>query len=221
MPNILQSRQNMISCQLKTWGVLDHAILGLMLHTPREKFVPEAYQQLAYADTDIPLLKNQKMLPPKTLARAIQALDIQHADHILEIGTGSGYGTLLLARLGKKLTSIEIVPELHHLAKQNLDAFSPHNITLILGDGALGDNATPDNRFDKILVTGCYPEFIPNELLNQLKPGGKLFTFIGNAPSQEAVLISKSADNVVSQESLFETVVTPLIHAPTHHHFNF
>lgn len=221
MPNILQSRQNMISCQLKTWGVLNQAILGLMLHAPREKFVPEAYQQLAYADTDIPLLKNQKMLPPKTLARAIQALDIQHADHILEIGTGSGYSTLLLARLGKKLTSIEIVPELHHLAKQNLDTFSPHNITLILGDGALGDSTAPDNLFDKILVTGCYPEAIPNELLNQLKPGGKLFAFIGHAPSQEAVLISKSLDNVVSQESLFETVVTPLIHAPIHHRFNF
>lgn len=221
MPNIQQSRQNMISCQLKTWGVLNHAILGLMLHTPREKFVPEAYQQLAYADTDIPLLKNQQMLPPKTLARAIQALDIKHSDHILEIGTGSGYGTLLLARLGKKLTSIEIVPELHHLAKQNLDTFSPHNITLILGNGALGDSTTPDNLFDKIFITGSYPESIPNELINQLKPGGKLFAFIGKAPSQEAVLISKSTNNIVSQESLFETVVTPLMHAPVHNRFNF
>lgn len=221
MPNIQQSRQNMISCQLKTWGVLNHAILGLMLHTPREKFVPEAYQQLAYADIDIPLLKNQKMLPPKTLARAIQALDIQASDHILEIGTGSGYGTLLLARLGKKLTSIEIEPELHQLAKQNLETFSPHNITLILGDGALGDNGTTDNLFDKIFVTGCYPESVPSELMSQLKPGGKLFAFVGKAPSQEAVLISKSLNNIVSQESLFETVVTPLVHAPARHPFNF
>ncbi len=221
MPNFLEARQNMISCQLKTWGVLNAAVLGLMLHTPREKFVPEAYQQLAYADTDIPLLHNQRMLPPKTLARAIQALEIQATDHILEIGTGSGYSTLLLSRLGKKLTSIEIIPELLSLAKQNLDPFTPHNIELILGNGALGDTSTPEKTFDKILVTGSYAEFIPSALINQLSPGGKLFVFVGKTSTQEAIIMSKSLDNHLSQESLFETVVTPLMDAPLHHRFDF
>lgn len=221
MPNFLEARQNMISCQLKTWGILNPALLGLMLHTPREKFVSEAYQQLAYADTDIPLLHNQKMLPPKTLARAIQALEIQPTDHILEIGTGSGYSTLLLSRLGKKLTSIEIIPELLALAKQNLESFSPHNIELILGNGALGDGATPAKMFDKILVTGSYPEFIPSTLINQLNPLGKLFAFVGNAPTQEAIILSKSLDNVLAQESLFETLVIPLIDVPFQKRFDF
>lgn len=221
MPNLLLAKQNMICCQLKTWGILNPGILGLILHAPREKFVPEAYQQLAYADTEIPLLQNQTMLPPKTLARAIQALDIQATDHILEIGTGSGYGSLLLSRLGKKLISIEIFPELFELAKNNLTSFSPHNIELILGNGALGDLSSPTKTFDKILVSGAYPESIPSALINQLNPGGKLFAFVGQSPAQEAILISKASDNTLSQESLFETVVTPLIDPPMHNQFDF
>jgi len=211
----------MISCQLKTWGVLDSSVLGLMLHTPREKFVPKAYEHLAYADTDIPIIGNQKMLPPKTLARGIQALSILPTDHILEIGTGSGYSTLLLSRLGKKVTSFEMIPELFALAKENLDSFSVHNVDLILNNGALGDPALPLKTFDKIFVAGSYPDTIPSALINQLNPGGKLFAFIGNAPVQEAVLLSKSMDNQITQESLFETVVTTLIDGPTHSKFEF
>ena len=221
MPNFSQARQNMICCQLKTWGILDSALLNLMSHTQREKFVPKAYEHLAYADTELPILQDQKMLPPKTLARAIQALEIKPTDHILEIGSGSGYSTLLLSRLAHKLTSIEIRPELFALTKKNLEAFAPHNIELILANGALGHPDNPDKVFDKILITASYAECIPAALIHQLNLGGKLFAFVGNAPVQQGILLSKLQNNTVIQESLFETMVMPLIDAPIDPRFHF
>lgn len=221
MQNFLQARQNMIDSQLKTWGVLNSTLLELIRHTPREKFVPNPYVQLAYADTDIPLSHHQKMLAPKTLARAIQALDLHPLDQVLEIGTGLGYSTLLLSRLSKKLTSIEIIPDIFEQAKKNLSAFSPHNIDLILGDGAQGYFTTPAKTFDKIFVSGSYPDSIPTALINQLNPGGKLFAFVGKTAPHEAILLSKSSEGTLSQQSLFETVVTPLMNVPEQNRFEF
>ena len=221
MPNFLLARQNMTSSQLKAWGVLDPALLSLVLHTPREKFVPLAYQDLAYTDIDIPISPNQNMLNPKTLARAIQALTIQPTDNILEIGTGSGYSTLLLSRLGKNLTSIEIIPELFEQAQKNLISFSPHNIEFILGNGALGAPSPPAKTFDKIFVSGSYVNTIPTALIAQLSPRGKLFAFVGTPPIQEAILITKLHDNTLIKKSLFETLVANLINAPTNNLFNF
>lgn len=221
MPNFLQARQNMIDSQLKPWGILNSALLNIIFHLPREKFVSIGYEALSYSDSALPLLHNQKMLPPKTLARAIQALDIQHTDSILEIGTGSGYSTMLLSRLCKHLTSIEVNPDIFELAKKNIESFSPHNVDLILGNGALGYFPMPTKTFDKIFVASSYATSIPTALLEQLNPGGKLFAFLGEPPIQEAVLLSKSLDNALSQQSLFETVVMPLIGAPSHNRFEF
>lgn len=221
MPNFLQARQNMIDSQLKPWGILNPALLNIIFHLPREKFVPTDYQALAYSDSSLPLLHDQKMLPPKTLARAIQALTIQSADTVLEIGTGSGYSTLILSRLCKHLTSIEVIPDILELAKKNLGAFSPHNVDLILGNGALGYLDSPTKTFNKIFVAGSYSTAIPKSLIDQLNPEGKLFAFIGEAPIQEAVLISKLSDGTLSQQFLFETAVMPLIDAPKQSRFKF
>jgi len=205
------ARQKMIAQQIRPWEVLDERVLDVIARTPREDYVPAEYRVLAYADMNIPLGHGQVMLTPKVEARLLQALDVRPKDKVLEIGTGSGYMTALLAALGGQIYSVEIIPELADEARRKLTAHGITNVVVETGDAARGWPAHAP--YDAILVTGSLP-LLPDSLREQLAPGGRLVAIVGRAPAMEARRIERLDAYNWSEESLFETVVPPLINAP-------
>ena len=139
--NLDQARLNMIEQQIRPWEVLDQRVLDLLNTVPREEFVPEAYRMLAYTDMSIPLGDGQVMMPPRVEARIVQALNLQEDETVLEIGTGSGYVTALLASLARQVISVDINPDMIRQASDKLAAHGITNVTLETGDGARGWNA--------------------------------------------------------------------------------
>jgi protein-L-isoaspartate(D-aspartate) O-methyltransferase len=208
--NIEQARFNMIEQQIRPWEVLDQQVLDAVAAVRREEFVPASYQRLAFADIQIPLGHSQVMMEPKLEARMLQSLQIQSGDTALEIGTGSGYVTALLARLASWVTSIELYEDLSTGAQQRLKIAGIENITLNVGD-VLKD-WTPRAQYDVVAVTGSVPQ--PTTAFHGcVKAGGRLFLIVGSAPIMEAMLFTRTAENTWSQESLFETMVPPLVGA--------
>lgn len=205
-----QARFNMIEQQIRPAEVLDPMVLNTISEVHREKFVPPAYNELAFSDTNIPLNGGEVMMSPIQEARLLQALNVQPDDSILEIGTGSGYMTALLATLGSHVTSIEIDQKLSETASQKLKANNIKNVSLEVGDGTNGwaSNAP----YDVIAVTGSLPVMC-DEFKYQLKPGGRLFVVVGDKPAMSARLITRISDNQWSEEELYETVIEPLQNA--------
>jgi protein-L-isoaspartate(D-aspartate) O-methyltransferase len=212
-----QARFNMIEQQIRTWEVLDPTVLALLSDVPREDFVPERYQGLAFADLEIPLGYGQAMLSPKLEARMLQALDIKKTDTVLEIGTGSGYMTALLAKLSKEVYSAELVSELSAAAAQKLVAHGIANVILEVGDGA---HSWKNGMYDVIVLTGSLP-ILPKAFEQQLKVGGRLLAIVGEAPVMEAVLVTCVAAGVTRRVSLFETCIPPLMNAMQPERFAF
>jgi protein-L-isoaspartate(D-aspartate) O-methyltransferase len=209
--DIEQARFNMIEQQVRPWEVLDQRVLDVMATIPREAFVPERYRSLAFADTSIPLGHDQVMMAPKLEGRLLQALALRPSNSVLEIGTGSGYLTACLARLGNHVTSIEIYPDLSKAAAAVLREQRCYNITLQEGDAAGGIDT--DIHYDVIAVTGSLPED-RRQFHRSLAIGGRLFVVLGVPPVMEAVLVTRIDTENWSQESLFETVLPPLVNAP-------
>ena len=208
MNTIEQHRFNMIEQQIRTWEVLDPEVLNLLHQVPREKFVPTAYQGVAFADTEIPLHDDVCMLAPKLEARLIQSLSLQTKDHVLVVGSGSGYLTALAASLAKTVVSIDINPYFTKLAKQNCQKLKINNITFVTGDGSLG--WVKDQPYDAILFAGSLPQ-LPESIRHQLNVNGRLLAILGEAPSMHATLITKTSNKDFEEEILFETVVPPLL----------
>ncbi len=207
-----RARFNMIEQQVRPWGVLDSKVLDIMAELPRERFVPDAYQGLAYADIEIPIGDGpaQRMLPPKIVGRLLQALKIESTDRILEIGTGTGYVTACLALLGEAVHSVEIDTTLAHQARERLiDLGTAGRIEIRALDAlAAESDAAP---FAVIAMTGALPTTEPIERLReQLIDGGRLFAFVGETPVMEAMLITRLSANRYREESLFETCVPML-----------
>jgi protein-L-isoaspartate(D-aspartate) O-methyltransferase len=215
--NLEQARFNMIEQQIRTWEVLDPVVLDLLHRVPREDFVPSAYRGLAFADLEIPLGHGQCMLSPKMEARMLQALDLKKTDTVLEVGTGSGYMTALLASLAEHVYSVELIQELSHNAAQKLAAHQINNVTLEVGDGTRNWDA---GRYDVIVFTGSMP-VLPDEFQQHLKPGGRLLAILGEAPAMETVLVTCVAENVFRHTVLFETVTPALDNAPQAEQFTF
>jgi protein-L-isoaspartate(D-aspartate) O-methyltransferase len=205
-----QARFNMIEQQIRPWDVLDQRVLDTMKMIPREDFVPEPYRSLAFADTNIPLGHNQVMMAPNVEGRLLQALAIQPEDTILEIGTGSGYLTACLARLGRHVTSIDIEPEFTAQAQSRLAAQGISNVTLETADAAGGMER--GKSFDVIAVTGSLP-VLQQQFHDNLNTGGRLFVICGQLPIMEALLITRVDASSWTRESLFETTIPPLLHA--------
>lgn len=213
-----RARHNMIEQQIRPWEVLDQHILDLLGRVRREDFVPEAYQTLAFADIEIPLGHGEAMWPPKIEARVLQSLDVQPGDRVLEVGTGSGYLTALLASLASEVVSVEIEPELKASAEQKLAAHGFSNIRLELGDGARGwERGAP---YDVIVLTGSTP-VLPDALLRQLKLGGRLFAVVGEPPVMQARLITRTGEAAWRTDVLFETVIKALRNAAQPERFVF
>ncbi len=200
------ARFNMIHQQIRPAEVLDPRVLEAMEQTPRDAFVSAEYKLLAYSDTNIPVGNGQSMLKPIMEGRILQALNTQPGDRALEIGTGSGYFTALLCKLGAQVTSIELDQTLLDQAKAHLDT-QGIAANLQHGDGSNGwPNMAP---YDVIAVTGSMPLY--NEALQQqLSIGGRLCVIVGTAPSMSMQLITRISETQWSTESLFETVVPAL-----------
>jgi len=207
MSTIEQNRFNMIEQQIRTWEVLDPEVLNLLHQVPREKFVPAQYQGVAFADTEIPLHDDVCMLAPKLEARLIQSLSLQKEDHVLVVGSGSGYLTALVASVVKNVVSVDINPYFTKLAKQNCEKLKLNNIEFVTGDASLG--WLKKQPYDAILFAGSLPQE-PNGIRDQLKLKGRLLIILGLAPSMHATLITRISDQDFEKEVLFETVVPSL-----------
>ena len=213
-----QTRFNMVSQQIRTWNVLDDNVLDLLYKVKREEFVPAENRAMAFVDMEIPLGYGQVMLTPKMEARIVQELHIKKTDKILEVGSGSGYLTALLADQGTYVYSVEIVPELKTLAENNLKMHKITNITIELGDAARG---WPKNEpYDVIVLTASTPA-LPDAFLKSLNPGGRLFAIVGEDPVMEALLITCAAPGEFTTTKLFETSTVPLINALQPTRFTF
>jgi protein-L-isoaspartate(D-aspartate) O-methyltransferase len=198
--------------------VLDQDVLDLLSEVRREEFVPAAHQALAFADLEIPLGEGAVMLAPKMEAKLLQELAVQPKDKVLEIGTGSGYMAALLAAKADQVTSVEISPAIAKTAKANLAKAGISNVSVEVGDGVHGWAAGAP--YDVIVVSGSLP-VVPEELLQQLKVGGRMAVFVGEAPVMEAQIVTRTGETTFASLNLFETVVAPLQNAPAKERFRF
>jgi protein-L-isoaspartate(D-aspartate) O-methyltransferase len=205
--NIEQARFNMIEQQIRPWEITDLSVVELLAAVKREDFTPSAYRNLAFADTAIPLGHGAAMLPPVIEARALQALALKPNVRVLEVGTGSGYMAALLATKAENVWTVEIVPELATTARENLARAGIPNVIVEQGDGLTGLPAQAP--FDAIMVSGSVPA-IPQELLAQLKTGGRLFAVVGEGPAMQAQLVTRQGENQWSTQALFEREAAPL-----------
>ncbi|MEO8467484.1 MAG: protein-L-isoaspartate O-methyltransferase [Gammaproteobacteria bacterium] len=207
--NFEVARAQMLGQQIRAWEVLDERVLRALRETPREKFVPANYRDLAFADTEIPLGHGQMMLAPKIEGRLLQAVQAEPIDDVLVVGAGSGFLTACLAKLAKHVVSVDIVGEFAATARARLDEQEIRNVSVEAAD-ALALSHT--SQFDVVAVTASVPE-LTNHFIKMLRPQGRLFIVVGRAPVMEAQLITMQPNVSTTTEDLFETVLTPLINA--------
>ena len=216
--DVERARFNMIEQQIRTWEVLDQKVLDLLGRVKREDFVPPQYRSLAFVDMEIPIGHGEKMLAPKMEARMVQELTLKPSDRILEVGTGSGYMTALLAGLGSHVYSVDIVQEFTRSAAVKLSTHGISNITLETGDAARGWER--HGPYDAIALTGSVP-VLPEAFTKSLAPGGRLFAIVGEPPVMEARLFTCITSAACNTIGLFETCVAPLRNAPQPERFVF
>jgi protein-L-isoaspartate(D-aspartate) O-methyltransferase len=205
-----QARYNMIEQQIRTWEVLDPTVLDLLAEVKREDFVPQVYQSLAFVDMEIPLGHGEAMWAPKLEARALQTLQVKANERVLEVGTGSGYLTALLAAQAGEVVTVEIHGDLKEEAERRFRAHGLTHIQTRLGDAAR--DWPEDGAFDVIALTGSLP-LPPEAYLKRLNPGGRLFAIVGEGPVMTAQLITCVASGAFRTHSLFETCIKSLVNA--------
>ena len=204
------ARFNMIEQQIRTWEVLDQRVLELLHRVHREDFVPAQYRTLAFADMGIPLGHGEHMLQPKIEARMLQELALSPADRVLEVGTGSGYMTALLASFAAHVYSVDIHEDFTRSAAERLARNGINNVTLVTGDASKGwDKHAP---YDAIVLTGSVP-VLPPVFKASLRTGGRLLVVVGEPPVMEAQLITAVDAGAYNVATLFETCIAPLKNA--------
>ncbi len=216
--NIEQARFNMIEQQIRPWNVLDQDVLDLLLVVKREQFVPAGYENLAFADTEIPLPGGEAMLSPKIEARIMQEILLKKHENVLLVGVGSGYLAALLAHKGRHVVAVEIAPEMKALAERNLTRAGITNVNVELGNGAEG--WAKDAPYDVIVIAGSLP-VLPEVFLKQVKVGGRIAAIVGEAPAMTCNIITRVSDAAFDTVKVFETNVKPLTGAPVPSHFEF
>ncbi|MFC0253848.1 protein-L-isoaspartate O-methyltransferase family protein [Massilia consociata] len=216
--NIEQARFNMIEQQIRPWNVLDEDVLALLHVVKREQFVPAAYQNLAFADVEIPLPGGEAMFNPKVEARIVQEIAVKKHENVLEIGTGSGYMAALLAHKARHVTTVEILPESAAMARENLAKAGITNVTVEQGNGAEGwPKGAP---YDVIVVSGGLP-VLPEALVQQVKVGGRLAVILGEAPAMSFNIVTRVSETAYDTVRLFETIAKPLTGAKAPSRFQF
>ena len=207
----------MVQQQVRTWDVTDTAVLGVISELRRERFVPFEYEDLAFADTEIPLPHGQAMMKPIVEGRLLQALELKPGHNVLEIGTGTGYLTACLAKLSATVSSVDIFGDFLDMAKSNLAEAEIENFELLCMDAA---TEMPKGRFDAVAVTASLPVF-DKRFLDAVKPGGRLFVIVGDSPVMDARIVTRTDDNEWTTRSLFETDVRQLLNVNRPSAFSF
>ena len=216
--NLEQARTNMVEQQIRPWDVLDQDVLDLLYAVPREEFVPPQCRNLAFTDMEVPIGGGEKMWAPKMEARVVQELSLKRTDRVLEVGTGSGYLTALLAHRAAQVLSVEINPALAAFGRANLERHGVDNVILETGDGARGYPAR--GPYDVIVLTGSVP-FLPRAVLDSLAPGGRAFAVVGEPPVMTATLFVCAAPGSYRSVELFETLLLPLVNCERPSRFRF
>jgi protein-L-isoaspartate(D-aspartate) O-methyltransferase len=209
MMHTADAREQMIEQQVRAWDVLEERVLDVMRQVPRELFVPQEQRYRAYADVEVPLAHGQHMLRPSVAGRLLQALLPQRGEAVLEIGTGSGFVTACLRAMAAQVRSLEIFPELAEAARGNLAALGMRDVEVLDADALNFDSGA---RYGAIAVTASLPLY-DARFERMLRPGGRLFVVVGEAPVMDARLVRRTAEDACSVESLFETVIDPLVNA--------
>ena len=216
--NFEQARYNMIEQQIRPWNVRDAEVLHLLSVIKREDFVPPAQQEMAFADMEISLGHGQRMLAPRIEARMLQDAAIKKHEKVLEIGSGSGYMTALLAHQAQRVISLEVNPDLVKMARANLQRAGIHNAEVRQGDGATG--TLPDAPFDVIMLCGSVAE-VPQNLLDQLKVGGRLLAIVGEEPTMCVTIVTRDAQASFKTRQVWDTVAQRLLNFPVPSQFKF
>lgn len=209
---------NMVEQQIRTWKVIDPIVLGVLDRVPREPFVPKQYEGLAYSEAEIPLPNGRTMMPPLIVARILAAVGTMRAKNALLIGVESGYLAALLAQRAEWVRCLESDPSLLNLAADNLDAAGVENV--ILESGTPSEGWPARAPFDLIVVNGGLPA-LPQNLIEQLAPRGRLCAFIGHRPILTLQCLHKDAAGACTTEVLFETDVSMLEADPIETRFQF
>lgn len=216
-----KARFNMVEQQVRPWDVLDTRVLDVINEMPRENFAPDQYKNLAYADTRIPLgsFNDQTctMANPIIDGRILQEMNIQEEDLVLEIGTGSGYLTACMAKLGRHVDTVDINETFIEQAEKNLQALGINNVNLTTGDACKSWNQK--RNYDVIVISAAM-NAIPDSYKKLLKPNGRMFIVTGDAPAMTAYRVTRTGENKWSTEELFETNIDKIIQ-PTKQTFTF
>ncbi len=216
--NLDSAHFNMLEQQVRPSDVLNPRVLQALNDIARDQFVDESLARLAFADTELPIGFGQVMLSPVLQGRLLQTLDVQTDEEVLEIGTGSGYFTALLAQLAKHVTTVEIVPELSEMAQQNLNDASIDNVTLCIGDASRGWELS--DRADVIIVTAAFVS-VPDAYLQSMSIGGRMLAIVGEGDMMVVQLIRRITEWEWQTDSVFETVVPAMINAEPIPEFEF
>jgi protein-L-isoaspartate(D-aspartate) O-methyltransferase len=216
--DIEAARIQMVQQQIRAWHVLDARILSVFETLPRDKFVPEAYRNLAYADVSIPLPHGEWMWIPTLEGRVLQALDPKPSESVLEIGTGTGYFAACLAKRAREVFSVDIHPDFIESAGKTLKGLGFKNVRLETRDGTRLDWL--DQRYDVIVVTGSLPGY-DGAFADRLNVGGRLFVIVGRSPVMEGLVVTRTAEDAWSRVSLFETDLPALQNATEPSRFQF
>jgi protein-L-isoaspartate(D-aspartate) O-methyltransferase len=216
--NFDQARFNMVEQQIRPWQVLDKDVLQVLSHVRRELFVPAAYQALAYTDVEIPLAHGQHMDPPRIDARLMHDLHLKGSEKVLEIGTGHGYLTALLAGRAQRVISLEQHADLAAQARNNLQRAGISNVDVRTADGHLG--AAADAPFDAIVLGGSVSE-VPQALLDQLAVGGRLLAIVGTDITMSATRYERTSTTHWDSHKLWDCQTAPLDGFPEPSRFHF
>jgi protein-L-isoaspartate(D-aspartate) O-methyltransferase len=213
------AREQMVTQQMRTWDVLDERALDTLRRIPRERFVPDAYRDAAFADSSIPLGHGEHMLTPKLVGRFLQALDLAERDSVLEVGTGSGYLTAALAMQAARVRSIDRHDDFITAARGRITALGLGSVELATAD-AFAAGALGSGSWDAVVLTGSLPVHDPR-FEQRLAVGGRLFVVLGTAPIMQATLIRRVTPSEWTRDVLFETVIDPLVGAAAPSGFRF
>jgi protein-L-isoaspartate(D-aspartate) O-methyltransferase len=216
--DIEQARLNMIEQQIRPWEVFDMEVLSLLNEIHREDFVPADYQNLAFADMSIPIGHEQVTMTPKVEARLLQSLELKGNETVLEVGTGCGYLTTLLAKSAEHVKSIDIYPDFIVAANDKIIKTGLTNIELESAD--IYSVLEQSKKYDVIVLTASLLK-MDERFLNLLNDNGRMFAVIGESPAMEACIITKQSDSDYSTESIFETDLPALIGSEQKEKFEF
>lgn len=216
--NVDNAHFNMLEQQVRPSDVLNPRVLEALKNVAREHFVDNELSGLAYADTSLPIGFEQVTFPPVLQGRLLQAIDVQPEEYVLEIGTGTGYFTALLAQLGQHITSVEINSDLSETAQKNLASAGISNVTCCVGDGSQGWPLA--DRIDVIIATAAFVT-VPDEYLQSLAIGGRMLAVVGKGLDMSVQIIQRLTEREWQTDTVFETSIPAMINTEGKPEFEF